>query len=192
MLACAASSAIAAELTLTPSIDDITTSTTNSFTATNYTNGFVAPAVNVGNGGTWTWTTTFTLTETVMVDSIDVQFFTFNGSGATQFADRKGAYTFTISGGALESPFTSGSQAVTYDGSGGGTTSGKAVSYVPTNLSLDAGEYTLTLAVDRGTETNGYFVGLGSASISTSVPEPATATLSLLALAGLAARRRRK
>ena len=58
-------------------------------------------------------------------------------------------------------------------------------------ITLGAGEkvtFSLTVSKEDG---NGSFVGLKSATFKV-VPEPTTATLSLLALAGLAARRRRK
>ena len=49
----------------------------------------------------------------------------------------------------------------------------------------------ISFDVVKGTSNPGCFLGLKSISAAM-VPEPATATLSLLALAGLAARRRRK
>ncbi len=58
-------------------------------------------------------------------------------------------------------------------------------------VSLGAGEqcnFAVTFSKDKG---NGSFIGLSGATFNI-IPEPATATLSLLALAGLAARRRRK
>jgi len=58
-------------------------------------------------------------------------------------------------------------------------------------ITLGAGEkVTFSLTVSKN-DGNGSFVGLKSATFKV-VPEPTTATLSLLALAGLAARRRRK
>ncbi len=65
------------------------------------------------------------------------------------------------------------------------TLGGQAVS------TTDAGMYVITNAALTNTGT--YAAGLKDITISpVAVPEPATATLSLLALAGLAARRRRK
>ena len=65
-------------------------------------------------------------------------------------------------------------------------------------IDLIAGEtYTLNLKItgvnnaENVVDTDGGFVHVGSISASI-IPEPTTATLSLLALAGLAARRRRK
>ncbi len=75
-----------------------------------------------------------------------------------------------------------------------GSGSGAVVSFSPAaTTTLEAGTYTFSLKIANN-DTDGYFTGLGSASVNytAAVPEPATATLSLLALAGLAARRRRK
>ena len=66
------------------------------------------------------------------------------------------------------------------------------------DISLGDNYITLTAGASRDlalvvskVSGNGSFVGLTGASFAV-IPEPATATLSLLALAGLAARRRRK
>lgn len=56
------------------------------------------------------------------------------------------------------------------------------------DVSTLTGDMNVTIALTEDV-TNGVFFGLQSISY---IPEPATATLSLLALAGLAARRRRK
>ncbi len=78
-----------------------------------------------------------------------------------------------------------------YDGDGfAGTSTPQVASYTPVLVKI-TGELegtTLSIAADRN--KNGF--GLVALKGINSVPEPATATLSLLALAGLAARRRRK
>ena len=50
--------------------------------------------------------------------------------------------------------------------------------------------YTIEISLNRGSETQGYFVGLGALELNT-VPEPATASLGLLGVAALMMRRRR-
>ena len=52
--------------------------------------------------------------------------------------------------------------------------------------------FTITATQKTGSEISWRALTLGGVALTKSVPEPATATLSLLALAGLAARRRRK
>ena len=59
-------------------------------------------------------------------------------------------------------------------------------------VTLSAGNtYTLELSLNRGQETQGYFVGLGAIELNT-IPEPATASLSILGMAALMMRRRRR
>ena len=59
-------------------------------------------------------------------------------------------------------------------------------------VTLSAGNtYTLELSLNRGQETQGYFVGLGAIDLNTT-PEPATASLSILGMAALMMRRRRR
>ena len=77
---------------------------------------------------------------------------------------------------------------VAYDGENTSITlsyGGSAITdkFVITNAELDATKFVLY---------NGATVSSSNISVTPSVPEPATATLSLLALAGLAARRRRR
>lgn len=52
--------------------------------------------------------------------------------------------------------------------------------------------FTITATQKTDSEISWRALTLGGVALTKSVPEPATATLSLLALAGLAARRRRK
>ena len=79
---------------------------------------------------------------------------------------------------------------------GAGSAAGTATIELAQSISLE-NEATLTLRIARtagSTSVQGYLAVTGGSVTYTSVPvpEPATATLSLLALAGLAARRRRK
>ena len=99
-----------------------------------------------------------------------------------------------------EKVFTS--DTITLQGSGDyGLSSGVEVMDLPTGFALNPGEsITIFLTVRAPHEASAnytnLFVGIKdfelSGSYTKTVPEPTTATLSLLALAGLAARRRRK
>ena len=59
------------------------------------------------------------------------------------------------------------------------------------SLAGQRGWNTLELSLNRGQETQGYFVGLGAIELNT-IPEPATASLSILGMAALMMRRRRR
>lgn len=161
------------------------------------------PGVNIGtNAGTWTLTFTLSNTteSTFSVEAMKLDVFLFNNGGAKQQDDGKDrAVAFTLS--VLDGETSTQIGSVTMPGY-------KAGQYY--NVTMDLTEvYTLEArdsvvfalkAADGNNETvNGTFVGLSAVGFATShipdtpaVPEPATATLSLLALAGLAARRRRK
>ncbi len=196
-----------ANLTVTGSEADIVSNTTcsshNVKTASDYVKSFYAIDLNIGNGNTWTYELSFTLTEGIDLESIQLGLLTFNGGSDTQYSDRLGHYALTLSTGTED--IVSSENNVTYKG---GTSSGAAqVDYstgtisdgsgIVLNIAADkelaAGDYKLTLTVDRGSETNGYFVGIDGIQLTTPtpVPEPATASLSLLGLAALMMRRRR-
>ncbi len=206
---------------ITIEASDITTTQGGTATAytggsSTYLNSLTLPSgtnYNVGNGAIWTWKTTFTLASDMYLDTVQVALFNYSNQAKTQNAALDGAYTLTITqdGSGIHSgqktSFTYSNHAVN---NASVDNVEAAVEYTsPTQASvttgsgyvvcesieevLEAGTYTLTLSVDNGGETRGHFVGLHSARLNTAaVPEPATATLSLLALAGLAARRRRK
>ncbi len=171
-----------------------------------YADNLFTPSINVGNNNTWTYTLSFTVLSDMTTDSVSVAMITSNASGNTQNTGRKYSNTLTLAGGELNlAPVTVageyGSDSTTptspvYDINAGEVTdgSGAIVTFaLGQEVTLAAGEtYTLTLEATRGAETNGYFVGISAIQVNEVVPEPATATLSLLALAGLAARRRRK
>ncbi len=194
----------------------------NAFTgngaSTNYVNTFTPVLTNLGNGGSWTWTATFDLAEAATIDSLKAGVLTFSTGGSSQGAPRSGSYTFSILDAQGTSLATSGATDVTFSGTGGygsgslsatvdyaansiSEGSGAVLTFSPADLTLEAGTYTLTLEVSDGNrEGSGYLAGLHSAQVAytpatsagDNIPEPTTATLSLLALAGLAARRRRK
>ena len=162
----------------------------------------IRPNANIGNGGTYT--ITFKLTNTsddvIILDQIAFESFAYNSTGSLQsYTDNvQRNVTFTLSGG------IEGAAPVLYTASGvdNVTNSDAAITFTPIELTQNAYiEFSLKVAKDDGCQ--GTFVGLTGATFSgeivapvtpdtPAVPEPATATLSLLALAGLAARRRRK
>ena len=175
-------------------INTITLGTTpNTFTVDEET--AYTPNVNIGTQA-GTWTLSFTLTnktqKDIVLDSMIFDIFLFNSSGNKQAADSVDRpVTFTLAQvvdtvstmiGSVTTPDYVSSQnyEVKLD--------------IKNNLTLAGGQtvkFALT-AADGDTDTgNGTFVGLSSVGFKT-IPEPTTATLSLLALAGLAARRRRK
>ena len=160
----------------------------------------IRPNVNIGNGGSYTLS--FILTNTSQVDinltSLSVNTFTYGSAGNFHVnVDRP--ITLTLSGGLV------GSSDKTINSPNSANTDNT----IPILLTLNetvlikgGKELSFNLTI---TENNsaGTFVGLKGAIFSgetvapvipdtPAVPEPATATLSLLALAGLAARRRRK
>ena len=181
----------------------------NQKTGSNYVDSFLSPNVNVGNGNTWSVSLSFTVTEAVTVDSIVLNLFTFSGANAVQNSNRRGAYTFNLKldGDVLASCSNS---SLTYLGTGDASAGSSQQASVETlgqregssgiheegtlnqAVTLSAGNtYTLELSLNRGQETQGYFVGLGAIELNT-IPEPATASLSILGMAALMMRRRRR
>ena len=178
-------------------------------TGSNYVNSFLSPNVNVGSGNTWSVSLSFSVTEDVSIDSVTLDLFTFNGQNNVQQGNRQGAYTFNLKLGDNVLASCSNSDLV-YLGTGDTKATGSQQASVETlgqlggssgvhekgmlnqDVTLVAGNtYTLELSLDRGTETAGYFVGLGAIGLN-AVPEPATASLSILGMAALMMRRRRR
>lgn len=159
-----------------------------------------------GTGGTWTLSVFFTVPENVIIDSIALNLFTFNGSNQAPRDPLYGAYDFKLKWG--EDVLTSCSDSfLTYGGSGGtcnnpasvdelgqqNGSSGKRVESTPLDktVTLTTGStYTMELFLDKGAETNGCYVGLGAIELNV-VPEPATASMGLVGLAALLFRCRR-
>lgn len=185
------------------------TEVSNQKTGSNYVNSFLSPNINVGNGNVWSVSLSFSVTEDVSIDSIALNLFTFNGNGNVQQGDRQGAYTFNLK---LENDVLAScsNSNLVYLGTKDGTASGSQQASVETlgqlggssgiheegtlnqAVTLSAGNtYTLELSLNRGQETQGYFVGLGAIELNT-IPEPATASLSILGMAALMMRRRRR
>ncbi|MBQ8517379.1 MAG: PEP-CTERM sorting domain-containing protein [Akkermansia sp.] len=155
-------------------------------TPTSYANTY-SPKVQLQSGKTDSWTLSFSVTNNGQQD-ITLTGFTFdgyciNGGGGDKSAAIK-----------VSTSLTGVEDSVEVELQTGGRTGEAAFS---TNILLGAGK-TTTLDFTLGSaQTYNTFAGLTGGSVtyttaSASVPEPATATLSLLALAGLAARRRRK
>ena len=185
------------------------TGVSNQKTGSNYVDSFLSPNINVGNGNAWSVSLSFTVTEAVTVDSIALNLFTFSGANAVQNSDRRGAYTFDLKLGDKVLASCSNSN-LTYLGTGdvnagssqqanvgtlgqlGGSSGIHEEGTLNQAVTLSAGNtYTLELSLNRGQETQGYFVGLGAIELNT-IPEPATASLSILGMAALMMRRRRR
>ena len=155
------------------------------------------PNSNVGSGTPWTATFSFKNVNNVLssLDSIDLGVVLFNSGGTyqTEGANWSGNITFTalITGsdstqlGTFTYTLTpgKGKDDDTFDI----TLTGTSIDL--TDVSSFNMELKLTETLDSGT-----YAGLKTMGFTgtQSIPEPTTATLSLLALAGLAARRRRK
>ncbi len=156
------------------------------------------PNTNVGNNAPWTATFNFDNVNKALtsLDSIRLGVVLFNSDGVYQSdsATWTGDITFT----ATITDSTTASQLGTFTyslepkkGKGSApfdiTLTGNSIDL--TNVSSFGMELKLTETLEAGT-----YVGLKTMGFkgTPAVPEPTTATLSLLALAGLAARRRRK
>ena len=174
-------------------------------TGGSYMTEYLRPDLNMNTGRNWTLS--FTLTnngnEVITLNSVIFDSFIFNGSGEQHNDDdvsRQARFTLTDS-----SSTVLGTNDVTFTSSSDYNTDADSTITFASSLKVAAGEsIQLNLTVGRDSLSNlGAFVGLKGATFSgevtvpevpntPAVPEPATATLSLLALAGLAARRRRK
>lgn len=156
------------------------------------------PDTNVGNGQPWTATFNFDNVNKALtsLDSInlDVVLFSSKGEYQTPQASWTGDITFT----ATITDSTTASRLGTFaytltPGNGKGSTpfeitlAGNSIDL--TNVSSFNMELKLTETLLSGTYAGLSGMGFKGTPV---VPEPTTATLSLLALAGLAARRRRK
>ena len=190
----------------------VTKSTTNALTPVDgqtsvgtYNDGDLRPEVNVGNGGSWTLT--FSLknssSEAITLKGIQLDMFTFNSKGWSQPSDTKRYFDFTLKANnaitlfdSIDSDKTKSDYVIAGSGSNNSSTAKSDTTFkiaFSDSYVMNAGEsVTFSLKVSDGKNTGdeGSYIGLSSMSML--VPEPGTATLSLLALAGLAARRRRR
>ena len=155
------------------------------------------PNTNVGNNHPWTATFSFVNVNNVLssLDAINLGVVLFNSGGAYQ---SKGAvWTGNITFTAL----ITGSDSTQLGTFTYTLTPGNGKDATPFNITLtgtaidltDVSSFNMELKLTE-TLQSGTFAGLKTMGFTgtQSIPEPTTATLSLLALAGLAARRRRK
>ena len=157
--------------------------------------GTVTPDVNVGDGGTWSMG--FSIinwgTETLTLKSITLDAFAFNSGGKAQSSDTLDRdIVFALTGAAEVSVVHSFTNINTTQDGMNWDSNPTLTFAAPLEIAEgDFARFVLTVSED---DSVGCFIGLTGATLVTptaAVPEPTTATLSLLALAGLAARRRR-
>ena len=155
------------------------------------------PNINVDSGNSWTldFTVSNSGANDLTVNSITLSAFAFNGSGDVQANNRN--FLFTVSAGDTEIATDENLYIA------GNSSNGQSLTITLTDSLTIAAEDSMTFSimVEQGANaTNaegvgrGAYLGLNTVTFNGTmpVPEPTTATLSLLALAGLAARRRRK
>ncbi len=174
-------------------------------TADSYPNTFT-PDVNVGGAGDNTdgtpWTLDFAIVNysgsALTINAITFDAFAFNGQGAAQSGDFKTRdIVFALTGAAEVSVVHSFTNIDADPDVKNWDTNPTLTFDAPIVIGSEEGSsahFTLKVS-ELNTASNGCFIGLTGATLVTptaAVPEPTTATLSLLALAGLAARRRRR
>ena len=154
------------------------------------------PNTNVGSAQGWSldFTLTNASSQVITLTSLTFDTLIFAGSGVYQGNNTNRDFVFTLTCGDV----TLNTGNLTIKGNGtANPTNGVVTFTLDTAVELAANEsIALGFDVAKGDSNAGCFLGLKSISatgttISESVPEPTTATLSLLALAALAARRRR-
>ena len=151
------------------------------------------PNINVDSGNSWTldFTVSNSGANDLTVNSITLSAFAFNSGGDVQVNNRN--FLFTVS---------AGDTAIATDTNlhiAGSSANGQSLTITLTDsLTIAAKDsMTFSIMVEQGAVGNngrGSYLGLNTVTFNGTmpVPEPTTATLSLLALAGLAARRRRR
>ncbi len=160
------------------------------------------PNSNVGNNNPWTATFKFDNVNSVLasLDSIALDVVILQGSGeyhpTTTTWTGDIVFTSTITTGTASDAVTLGSYTYTLTPTSGKGNGVFEFTMVPpaggSGIDLtDVSSFNMTLALTESL-SGGAYVGLKGMELNGQlVPEPTTATLSLLALAGLAARRRR-
>lgn len=167
------------------------------YKATNVNKGTLTPNQNVGSAAGNSWTLTFNVNNTtsrdIVLTSLTLDAFLFNGGGDSQSADtnlpRPVSYTLTSGTDTVASTTVAYANCQNEWEDDAVFSFGEGVTLAANSTAT----YTLTVSNAQTATAYGTFVGLKGATFTTAaIPEPTTATLSLLALAGLAARRRRK
>lgn len=151
--------------------------------------GTLTPATNIGNGGKYDFSFSITnnTEEALTIFAITFDTFAYNNGGAAQNADfLKREIKFSLTGDAdaeLVHSFTNiDAETDVYNWD-----SNPTLYFEPIEIAAGAtANFNLAVAKE---DSVGCFIGISGATV---IPEPTTATLSLLALAGLAARRRRR
>ena len=176
---------------------DILANGGNTYTPTDLA-GYAIGDTNVGNGGSYVYSVSFTVNEdapALTLTSISADFIIQSAGGGGQGA-RWATYNWQFISG--ETTLVDYASADYWSCASSQSTGELAMDFGSNAVDLAAGKtYTLNLKITGVNnskdvvDANGGFVHVGSISASI-IPEPTTATLSLLALAGLAARRRRK
>lgn len=152
------------------------------------------PNTNVGSAQGWSLDFTLTnnsSTEAITLTSLTFDTIIFASDGVYQGHDTNRDFVFTLTCGDV----TLNTGNLTIGGNTTNTPTNGVITFtLDTAVELAANEsIAIGLDVAKGTTNPGCFLGLKSISATgVTIPEPTTATLSLLALAGLAARRRRK
>lgn len=165
---------------------DLSSTTTNTAELRPNTNIFTAQG----------WYLDFTLTNTsekaITINSLTFDTLLFSGGGVYQGSNNKPKFNFTLTYG--DKSVTETDWLIT--GTGNANPDNGVVTFnfaEGIELAKKDAAINIRFAVDEGNYDLGCFIGLKEISASgVLIPEPTTATLSLLALAGLAARRRRK
>lgn len=153
---------------------------------TAYHNSF-SPDAQLRSGQADSWTMNFTVTnnsaEAIILTQFTFDTYGINGGGTDKTAEIPVSLTLGQVTGSVNLAYGGATETCTLDLTGANA------------ITLGANE-TVALALTMGNAKNyNTYSGITAGSVTYSapvVPEPATATLSLLALAGLAARRRRK
>ncbi|MBQ8480630.1 MAG: PEP-CTERM sorting domain-containing protein [Akkermansia sp.] len=178
----------------------LTGDTTTCLTKGSFKTDYLRPDTNVDSKGT-SWTLNFSIGNNsgrdFVIDSIDIDAFTYTGGGGAQNNNRN--FLFTVTAG--ETKITTKENLFIKGSEQNGTSEGTLTLNLDESLTIAADstlKFTITVNqgaqvsyADGGGEARGSFVGIETVRFN-AVPEPTTATLSLLALAGLAARRRRR
>jgi len=160
----------------------------------------LSPDLNVGSGDSWSITMQFTpqmdLKSVVELNSITLTVYAFNNGGTAQNADNLARdVSFTLMDGNTELATT-----IKELGNSNNNTNYQQDFEITFDSPITVSsrmtpKFTLTVTNANDNTSTGTYIGLSNIVLGASVPaipEPTTATLSLLALAGLAARRRRK